>query len=57
MILPTSTTVAVAEGETIRLFHNRGVKPGVHLAEITAAHQQLAIPPQHSSMHTTSPSD
>ena len=57
MILPTGTTVAVADGETVRLFHNTGVKPGVHLVEITAAHQQLAIPPQHSSMHTTSPSD
>ena len=28
MILPTSTTVAVADGETVRLFHNTGVKPG-----------------------------
>ncbi|MET4023787.1 host attachment protein [Bradyrhizobium sp. S3.2.12] len=37
MILPTGTTVAVANGETIRLFHNTGVKPGVHLVEITAA--------------------
>ena len=36
MILPT-TTVAVADGETVRLFHNTGVKPGVHLVEITAA--------------------
>ena len=30
MILPTGTTVAVADGETVRLFHNTGVKPGVH---------------------------
>ena len=37
MILPTSTTVAVADGETVRLFHNAGVKPEVHLVEITAA--------------------
>ena len=37
MILPTGTTIAVADGETIRLFHNTGVKPGVHLVEITAA--------------------
>ena len=37
MILPTGTTVAVADGETLRLFHNTGVKPGVHLVEITAA--------------------
>jgi protein required for attachment to host cells len=36
MILPTSTTVAIADGETVRLFHNTGVKPGVHLVEITA---------------------
>jgi protein required for attachment to host cells len=36
MILPTGTTIAVADGETIRLFHNTGVKPGVHLVEITA---------------------
>ena len=37
MILPTGTTVAVADGETVRLFHNTGVKPRVHLVEITAA--------------------
>ncbi|VIO71511.1 hypothetical protein CI1B_36950 [Bradyrhizobium ivorense] len=37
MILPAGTTVAVADGKTIRLFHNTGVKPGVHLVEITAA--------------------
>ena len=37
MILPTGTTVAVADGGTVRLFHNTGVKPGVHLVEITAA--------------------
>jgi protein required for attachment to host cells len=37
MILPIGTTVAVADGETIRLFHNTGVKPGVHLVEITTA--------------------
>lgn len=37
MILPTGTTVAVADGATVRLFHNTGVKPGVHLVEITAA--------------------
>ncbi len=35
MILPAGTTVAVADGETVRLFHNTGVKPGVHLVEIT----------------------
>jgi protein required for attachment to host cells len=37
MILPIGTTVAVTDGETVRLFHNTGVKPGVHLVEITAA--------------------
>jgi protein required for attachment to host cells len=37
MILPTGATVAVADGETVRLFRNTGVKPGVHLLEITAA--------------------
>src|SRR3954469_24991928 len=42
MILPSGTTVAVADGETVRLFHNTGVKPGVHLVEITAT------PPAHS---------
>ena len=28
MILPTGTTVAVADGETVRLFHNTGVNLG-----------------------------
>jgi protein required for attachment to host cells len=37
MILPTGTTIVVADGETVRLFHNVGVKPGVPLVEITAA--------------------
>jgi protein required for attachment to host cells len=37
MILPAGATVAVADGETVRLFHNTGVKHGVHLVEITAA--------------------
>jgi protein required for attachment to host cells len=37
MILPSRTTVAVADGETLRLFRNTGVKPGVHLVEITMA--------------------
>jgi protein required for attachment to host cells len=35
MILPAGTTVAVADGGMVRLFHNTGVKPGVHLVEIT----------------------
>ena len=37
MILPAGTTIAVAGGETVRLFHNTGVKPGLHLVEITEA--------------------
>ena len=37
MILPIGTTIAVADSETVRLFHNTGVNPGVHLVEITAA--------------------
>jgi protein required for attachment to host cells len=37
MILPTGTTVAVVDGETLRLFHNTGLKPGVHLVELTEA--------------------
>ena len=44
MILPIGTTIAVADSETVRLFHNTGVKPGVHLVEITAA----PPPPAHS---------
>ncbi|MBR0900687.1 host attachment protein [Bradyrhizobium tropiciagri] len=36
MILPAGATVAVTDSDTIRLFHNAGVKPGVHLVEITA---------------------
>jgi protein required for attachment to host cells len=35
MSLPTGTAVAVADGESVRLFHNTGVKR-VHLIEITA---------------------
>lgn len=36
MILPAGTIVAVADGQTVRLFHNTGAKFGVHLVEITA---------------------
>jgi protein required for attachment to host cells len=36
LILPPGTTVAVADGATLRLFRNKGVKPGVHLVEITS---------------------
>ena len=41
MILPVGTTVAVADGATLRLFHNWGLKPGVHLVEITPPTLQL----------------
>jgi protein required for attachment to host cells len=44
MILPTGATVAVADSETIRLFHNTGLKPGVHLVEITPAPPAPAQP-------------
>jgi len=44
MILPIGTTVAVADGKTVRLFRNTGVKPGVHLVEMTAA----PLEPAHS---------
>src|SRR3954464_13450942 len=37
MILPAGATVAVADSKTLRLFHNTGVKSGVHLVEITTA--------------------
>jgi protein required for attachment to host cells len=37
MILPAGATVAVIDGETVRLFRNTGAKLGVHLVEITAA--------------------
>ena len=36
MILPAGATIVVADGETVRLFHNASVKPGVHLVETTA---------------------
>ncbi|HMJ98051.1 MAG TPA: host attachment protein [Reyranella sp.] len=54
MILPTGTTVAVADGETVRLFHNTGVKPGVHLVEITAAPPAPAHSGSGSRHHTGS---
>ena len=53
MILPTGTTVAVADGETIRLFHNTGVKPGVHVVEITAGPPA----PAHSGSGARHPTD
>src|SRR5205814_3520362 len=54
MILPTGTTVAVADGETVRLFHNTGVKPGVHLVEITAAQPAPAHSGSGARHHTGS---
>lgn len=52
MILPTGATVAVADGETIRMFHNTGVKPGVHLVEITA-HPAAIIHSRADARHHT----
>lgn len=49
MILPTGATVAVADGETVRLFHNTSARPGVHLVEITAA------PPAQALAHAATP--
>jgi protein required for attachment to host cells len=54
MILPTGATVAVADGETLRLFHNTGVKPGVHLVEITVAPPALAHSGSGARHHTGS---
>ena len=52
MILPTGTTVAVADGETFRLFHNTGVKPGMHLVEITGA-PPTPVPSSSGARHHT----
>ena len=54
MILHTGATVAVADGETVRLFRNTGVKPGVHLVEITAAPPAPAHAGSGSRHHTGS---
>jgi protein required for attachment to host cells len=54
MILPTGATVAVADGRTVRLFHNTGVKPGVHLVEITAAPHAPAHSASAARHHTGS---
>ena len=51
MILP-GTTVAVADSETIRLFHNTGVKPGMHLVEITGA-PPTPVPSSSGGRHHT----
>jgi protein required for attachment to host cells len=54
MIRPTGVTVAVADGETVRLFHNTAVKPGVHLVEITAAPSAPARAGSGARQHTSS---
>ena len=54
MILPAGATVAVADSKTVRLFHNTGVKPGVHLVEITAAPPAPAYAGSGSRHHTGS---
>jgi protein required for attachment to host cells len=54
MILPSGTTIAVADGETVRLFHNTGVKPGVHLVEIAEAPSALAHSGSGARHHTGS---
>lgn len=54
MILPAGTAVAFADGETVRLFHNTGAKPGVHLVEITAATPGSAHAGSGSRHHTGS---
>ena len=54
MILPAGATVAVADSKTVRLFHNTGVKPGVHLVEITAAPPGPAHAGSGSRHHTGS---
>ena len=33
MILPNDTTVAVVDGEKLRLFRNKGMEPRIQLAE------------------------
>lgn len=41
MILPNDTTVAVIDGEKLRLFRNKGMEPRIQLVEEEASH----IPP------------
>lgn len=54
MILPAGATVAVADGETVRLFRNTGARPGVHLVEITAAPPAAAHAGSGARHHTGS---
>jgi protein required for attachment to host cells len=42
MILPNDATVAVVDGEKLRLFRNKGVEPRVHLIEETVTSIQPA---------------
>jgi len=37
MILPNDATVAVVDGEKLRLFRNKGMEPGIRLSEEQAA--------------------
>jgi protein required for attachment to host cells len=37
MILPDETTVAVVDGEKLRLFRNKGMEPHIKLAEEAVA--------------------
>ncbi len=46
MILPNDTTVAVVDGEKLRLFRNKGVEPHIQLVEETVADVQ---PPNQGS--------
>lgn len=42
MLLPNDTTVAVVDGEKLRLFRNKGVEPRIQLVEETVAGVQPA---------------
>jgi protein required for attachment to host cells len=42
MLLPNDTTVAVVDGENLRLFRNKGVEPRIELVEETVAGVQPA---------------
>jgi protein required for attachment to host cells len=42
MILPNDTTVAVVDGEKLRLFRNKGIEPRIQLAEEAVAGIQPA---------------